>query len=134
MTTFGDTIKNKRLSLGWSKRALAERADISHSEVHRIENGDRKNPSVPVLNALAEALGISKEDLLQVAGYKSDDGDVSAIERVFPALKTEQQRDAAEKIIEMLVRSDDLKDGDYEKLVDHMEMFFDYVKKKNSNK
>jgi transcriptional regulator with XRE-family HTH domain len=87
MNNIGDFIKERRLAKEWSKRALAEKAGISHSEVHRIENGERLNPSVPVLYALAEALGIPKEEVLRQAGYIADDGDVPLIEKVFPDLK-----------------------------------------------
>jgi len=132
MNSIGDFIKDRRLSKGWSKRALAEKAGISHSEVHRIENGERVNPSVPVLNALGEALGVPKDDLLRLAGYKSDEGDISMIERVFPDLKTEKQQKTAQKIIDGLVRNGDMDDVDYDRLVDQVEMFFDYVKKKNN--
>lgn len=132
MNSIGEMIKDRRLSKGWSKRVLAEKANISHSEVHRIENGERINPSVPVLNALAEALGIPKDDLLRLAGYKSDEGDIPMIERVFPDLKTEKQQKTAQKIIDGLARSNDMDDSDYDRLVDQMEMFFNYVKKKNN--
>ena len=132
MNAIGDMIKNRRLSKGWSKRALAEKAGISHSEVHRIENGERENPSVPILNALADALGVPKDDLLRIAGYKSDDGDIPMIERVFPDLKTEKQQQTAQKIIDGLARNGDWDDSDYDGLVTQVELFFDYVKKKNS--
>lgn len=134
MNSLGEMIKDRRLSKGWSKRALAEKAGISHSEVHRIETGERTNPSVPVLNALAEALGIPKDDLLLVAGYKSDEGDIPMIERVFPELKTEKQQQTAQKIIDGLARSSDMDDSDYDRLVEQMEMFFNYVKKKDDTK
>ena len=134
MNSLGEMVKDRRLSKGWSKRALAEKAGISHSEVHRIETGERTNPSVPVLNALAEALGIPKDDLLLVAGYKSDDGDIPMIERVFPELKTEKQQQTAQKIIDGLARSSDMDDSDYDRLVEQMEMFFNYVKKKDDTK
>ena len=134
MNSLGEMIKDRRLSKGWSKRALAEKAGISHSEVHRIETGERTNPSVPVLNALAEALGIPKDDLLLIAGYKSDDGDILMIERVFPELKTEKQQQTAQKIIDGLARSSDMEDSDYDRLVEQMEMFFNYVKKKDDTK
>lgn len=134
MNSLGEMIKDRRLSKGWSKRALAEKAGISHSEVHRIETGERTNPSVPVLNALAEALGIPKDDLLLIAGYKSDDGDITMIERVFPDLKTEKQQQTAQKIIDGLARSSDMDDSDYDRLVEQMEMFFNYVKKKDDAK
>lgn len=89
------------------------------------------NPSVPVLNALALALGVPKDDILRLAGYKSDEGDIPMIERAFPDLKTEKQQQTAQKIIDGLARSSDLEDSDYDRLVDHVEMFLNYVKKKS---
>ena len=108
---------------------------LSHTEVHRIEIGERQSPSVPVLNALAEALGVSKEEMLQVAGYIDEDNEsVPLIERVFPDLKTEKQRDTVRKIVDGLARNSDLEEKDYDDLVDQMEMFLTYAKKKkNSN-
>ncbi|MPM29652.1 hypothetical protein SDC9_76192 [bioreactor metagenome] len=132
MNDIGDLIKDRRLSKGWSKRALADKAGISHSEVHRIESGERVNPSVPVLNALAEVLGVPKDDVLRIAGYKSDEGDIPMIERVFPDLKTEKQQETAQKIIDVLARSGDLDGGDYDRLIEQVEMFLDYVKKRNN--
>lgn len=132
MNAIGNLIKDRRLSKGWSKRALAEKAGISHSEVHRIESGERVNPSVPVLNALAEALGMPKDDLLRLAGYKSDEGDMPMIQRVFPDLKTEKQQTTAQKIIDILVRSIDLDEGDYDRIIDQVEMLINYIKKKNN--
>lgn len=131
MSTLGEFIKERRLAKEWSKRALAEKSGISHSEVHRIENGERTNPSVPVLNALAEALGVPKDDMLRLAGYKADDGDVPLIEKVFPDLKTEKQQQAVKRIIDGLARNADLKDQDYDDLVRQVDMFLDYARKKD---
>lgn len=133
MSSIGEFIKERRLAKELSKRALAEKAGISHSEVHRIENGERVNPSVPVLNALAEALGVPKDDILRLAGYKADDGDIPLIEKVFPDLKTEKQQQTAQKIVDGLSRNNDLKDTEYDDLVRQVEMFLEYAKKKRDS-
>ena len=129
MSMLGDFIKDRRLAKEWSKRALAEKANISHSEVHRIENGERTNPSVPVLNSLADALGVPKDEILRVAGYRTDDGDIPLIERLFPDLKTVKQQETAQKIIDGLARNSELKDVEYDDLLKQVEMFLDYAKK-----
>lgn len=129
MSSIGDFIKERRLAKEWSKRTLAEKAGVSHSEVHRIENGERANPSVIILNALAEALGVPKDDILRIAGYKSDEGNIPLIERVFPDLKTEKLQQTAQKIVDGLSRNNDLKDTDYDDLVRQVEMYLDYAKK-----
>jgi len=133
MSSIGEFIKERRLSKGWSKRALAEKAGVSHSEVHRVENGERMNPSVPVLYAIADALGVPKDEILRHAGYKSDDGDVPLIARLFPDLKTEKQQNTVQKIVDGLSRNTDLKDEDYDGLVRQVEMFLGHAKNsKNS--
>ena len=133
MSTVGEYIKERRLAKEWSKRALAEKAGVSHSEVHRIENGERSNPSISMLYALAEALGIPKDEILRQAGYRSDDGDIPLIERVFPDLKTEKQQETAQRIVDGLARNGDLQDSDYDDLVRQVDMFLDYAKKKKNS-
>ena len=111
MSKVGDYIRARREAKGLSKRQLAEKAGISHSEVHRIENGERQNPSVPMLIALASVLGIPQDDILVLAGYKTDSDNVPLIEKVFPDLKTPKQQETAQKIIDGLSRNSQLKDS-----------------------
>jgi transcriptional regulator with XRE-family HTH domain len=133
MASLGDFIKERRLAKKLSKRALAIKANISHTEVHRIESGERRSPSVPVLNALADVLGVPKEEMLRVAGYIDEHNEnVSLIEKVFPDLKTEKQQKTVQKIVDGLVRSTDLEDDDLDDLVEQMEMFLFYAKKKKN--
>ena len=132
MGSIGEFIKERRLSKGWSKRALADKAGVSHSEVHRVENGERMNPSVPVLYSIANALGVPKDEILRHAGYKSDDGDVPLIEKVFPDLKTEKQQQTVQKIVDGLSRNTDMKEEDYDGLVFQVEMFLNATKNKNT--
>lgn len=60
-----DTRKEKKLSI----RKLAELANISHTEVKRIEDGLRKQTSPQVLRSMATALSVPYEDLMSAAGY-----------------------------------------------------------------
>lgn len=133
MSKVGEFIRERRLAKGLSKRQLAEKAGISHSEVHRIENGERQNPSVPMLVALADALGIPQDDILVMAGYKKDDNNIPLIERVFPDLKTQKQQETAQKIVDGLSRNSQLKDAQYDELVRQVEMYLDYAKKNSDS-
>lgn len=63
---FIEEYRNKR---NLSQRQLSEKAGISHTEVWRLESGERKNPSPPTLKALAPHLGVSYEELMRRAGY-----------------------------------------------------------------
>lgn len=53
--TLGEFIQNRRKAINLSRNMLATRAGISHTEVHRIEVGERLQPSLKVLTALAGA-------------------------------------------------------------------------------
>lgn len=81
MSEVGSFIKEVRTEKGMSKRALGEAADISHTEVHRIENGQRLNPSPPVLRAIANALGIQYEQLMKKAGYINNQDELVSLHR-----------------------------------------------------
>lgn len=72
MSELGKFIAEHRTSKGLSRRKLAELADISHTEIHRLENGERKNPSPPILKSIAIALGVSYDDIMLAAGYIDD--------------------------------------------------------------
>lgn len=130
MNSVGELIKERRMAKQWSKRGLAEKAGVSHSEIHRIENGERENPSVTILNAIADALGIPRDDMLHVAGYRVEEDNMPVIEKAFPDLKTPRQQEAARKIIDVLARSDDLHEDDLDGIVDQVEMFYEYAKKR----
>lgn len=71
MNELGAYIKRIRTEKGMSIRKVSELADISHTEVKRIEDGVRKQPSPPkkILRSLAVALNTSYKDLMSAAGY-----------------------------------------------------------------
>jgi len=53
----GETIKSRRKELGIIQPHLAELADISINTLYKLERG-QGNPSLKVLNKLAEVLGM----------------------------------------------------------------------------
>ena len=130
--TLGEFINNRRNEINMSRNMLATKAGISHTEVHRIETGERKQPSLKVLCAIADALAVSQEDILKYAGYSPAD-DTSAVERVFPGLKTPKQRETVERIADGLSRNADLKDEDLDDLYKQVEMFIEYAKREKDS-
>ncbi|KAF5045674.1 helix-turn-helix protein [anaerobic digester metagenome] len=62
-------IKEHREKLNISKRKLSELSNVSHTEIQRLENGHRKNPSPPLLRSIANALNVRYEDIMEAAGY-----------------------------------------------------------------
>lgn len=130
--TLGEFIKKRRTDLNISRNQLATNAGISHTEIHRIETNERKQPSLKVLCALADALYMPQEELLKVAGY-TPSYNISSVERVFPGLKTPKQRETVEKIADGLSRNADLKDEDLDDLYRQLEVFIEITKRKNNS-
>jgi transcriptional regulator with XRE-family HTH domain len=60
--TFGKVLKRARLSMGLSQQALARRMGVRASHIGYLEQG-RRRPSLTLLKALADTLGINKERL-----------------------------------------------------------------------
>lgn len=129
MSNLGVYIKNRRAELKLNRVQLAERANISHTEIHRIENGVRQQPSYQVLCRLADALEVPKDELLSVAGYEISDN-ASRIEDIYPGLKTEKQKEVANRIMSSLSRNSNLKDDDLDDLYRQVEMFLEYKSKR----
>lgn len=64
-----DILKAKRTIFGDSLRRVAGEVGISHTELARIENGNRENFSLLILVKLCEVLNIDVIKLLMITGY-----------------------------------------------------------------
>ncbi len=64
MSTLGQRIREARLRAGWSQNELASRADVKQPTLARIESGQRLDPSIRTVAAIASALDASIESLL----------------------------------------------------------------------
>lgn len=53
----GEAVRGRREELGWSQRQLADRAGMTQPGIARFEAGGTM-PTIPVLERLAEALGL----------------------------------------------------------------------------
>lgn len=62
-TTFPVVIRKLRLDLGLSQEELARKADLHRTFISMIERGQR-NPTLDVLERLAQALGKRPSELL----------------------------------------------------------------------
>ena len=59
----GDRIRLYRESNGFSQETLAEKTNLSRENINRFENASRK-PGIDAIVDIANALGVSIEDLL----------------------------------------------------------------------
>ena len=117
------------MALGFSKNKLATESGLSHTEINRIENGDRAQPSVANLKKIADALHIPHSTILAEAGYTSP-GDSESNDISIPETFTEKQQETVARVIDGLARNADLKDEDLDSLVAQVEMFLNYAKNK----
>jgi transcriptional regulator with XRE-family HTH domain len=52
-------VKKRRLELGLSKKAVADKVDVSAAHIGQLESGEKKNPSKIVLGKLADTLNVN---------------------------------------------------------------------------
>lgn len=64
----GELISEARESKGISKNQLAEMTKISHTEIARIESGEREIPNPKTLRKISKYIGINYNDLMYAAG------------------------------------------------------------------
>lgn len=69
MNELGLYLRETRLRCNKSIREVAVSSGISHTELFRIEKGERHNPSPKILEAISKTLNISYEELLVKAKY-----------------------------------------------------------------
>lgn len=69
MSNIGDYISKERQQQELSVRYLAKITGISHSEINKIESGERTTPSPYHLKEIAKALGINQIKCFKIAGY-----------------------------------------------------------------
>ncbi|MBM3245140.1 MAG: helix-turn-helix transcriptional regulator [Candidatus Omnitrophica bacterium] len=61
---FAKRLKQLRKKSGWSQQKLAERAGLSYNVITKIEQGAAKNPNIRTIIKLADAFGVSLDELL----------------------------------------------------------------------
>ena len=72
VTALGEFIKSQRRIADLSQRELARLADLSDAYLSQLERGLHE-PSIRVLNGLAQALNVPSEKLLAYLGRHDDD-------------------------------------------------------------
>lgn len=88
MSQIGDYLQKVRQEQQISIRRLASLTDISHSEINKIENGERTNPSPLNLKAIAKVLGINQIECFKIAGYI--DPDEQSLDNYFSDFSNEE--------------------------------------------
>ena len=65
LKNLGRRIKQARQQQKLTQTVLAKKTGLSRIYIAKLEAGERKSPSLPVLERIAKALGLSLVDLLK---------------------------------------------------------------------
>ena len=97
-------IKEHREKLNISMRKLSELSNVSTTEIRRLENGQRKNPSPPLLKSIANALHVRYEDILIAAGYLDTKPESPGIAAIIPNLQylTDDELEQVQTTLDLL--------------------------------
>ena len=60
-----ENIKRYRAEKGLSQEQLAQKAGVTYSTLTKLESGVNQNPKVKTLQAVAEALEVTLDDLMR---------------------------------------------------------------------
>ncbi|MGG1879987.1 helix-turn-helix transcriptional regulator [Paenibacillus cisolokensis] len=134
---FGIYLKQIREEKGWSISRLAQAAEISGSQISRIENGLRGVPKPQTLRKIADALDVPYEELMSQAGYLETEA-VPAAELSVPAWATAKDKRDFKKMLEddgeLMFDGIPLNQEDKQRIKDVLTGLFWEAKKMNKRK
>lgn len=61
----GENIKRMRLENGMSQDTLSKKANLAFYTISKIEAGATSNPTIETVKKIAEALGVSLDELIK---------------------------------------------------------------------
>ena len=64
-STIGDNVKKYRNKLGISQDMLSKRANLAFHTIAKIEAGSTPDPRIETVKKIADALGVSLDDLMK---------------------------------------------------------------------
>ena len=64
-TTIGDNIRKYRKKLGISQDVLSKRANLAFHTIAKIEAGSTPDPRIETVKKIADALGVTLDDLMK---------------------------------------------------------------------
>ena len=64
-STIGENIKKYRKFAGISQDQLSKKADLAFHTIAKVEAGSTPNPTIDTVKKIADALGVSLDDLMR---------------------------------------------------------------------
>ena len=68
--TNGEKLKELRLEKGIGLREAGRKSTLGYAYIYRLENNDRKNPTIPTINKLAKELEVSALEIAKIYGLE----------------------------------------------------------------
>lgn len=134
---FGLYLKQVREEKGWSISKLAQAAEISGSQISRIENGLRGVPKPQTLRKISDALEVPYEELMSRAGYLGTEFE-SSTELSIPPWATAKDKRDFKKMLEddgeLMFDGIPLNQEDKQRIKDVLTGLFWEAKKMNKRK
>ncbi|MBP6944502.1 helix-turn-helix transcriptional regulator [Patescibacteria group bacterium] len=65
ISTIGENLKKLRLKAGFSQDVLSKKADLAFHTISKIEAGATPNPTIDTVKKLADALGVSLDEIMK---------------------------------------------------------------------
>lgn len=91
----GEKVRTRRVQLGLTQQALADRISVSYQQVQKYENGSNRIPGSR-LNELAHALGVP------ASYFYSESDDTSRLIACFSAITDQNKRRAILSFVESM--------------------------------
>jgi len=99
---FGKYLKEKRNEKGFTINQVSLYSGISAAQLSRIENGKRGTPKAENIQKLAEALSVSYDEIMRMAGYYKSSDTKQEQEQELPELSEKDERDIAKDLEKMI--------------------------------
>lgn len=117
MVTFGEYLREKRISKGINLRKLAEIVNIAPAYLSDIEKGKRNSPSNEKMEKIAEALELSNDEIVVMRDLAANDRPNSVASDISEYLaKNDLVRVALRKAQKL-----NLSNSDWIKIIEEME-------------
>lgn len=134
---FGKYILHLREAKDYSLKDVERITGISQSYINRIEKGERKAPSYPIIEKLAMAYNVNISELLSIAGIATDESNVQGIAQLiysnnFTINGKMTSTKKKEIIVELIEKMDEAKWDDATKHLDTIEFIQIINKFKNA--
>jgi transcriptional regulator with XRE-family HTH domain len=107
----GPLVRRTRLARGMTQEDLAEKVGMSQRWLSEVESGGIRQPRLPVLRRLADALGLDASDLYIAANLARTRADAARIDHEVPATGGDAERPALTELVDQLrgLSDEDLK-------------------------